>query len=270
MKEAVKPTAELAEPETLLPATTGPTAVGEAINFEEDAGQGLDNVRGKDMAIPYYAILQKGSPQVDELNEKFIKDAKPGMIMNTVTGEVFERFDAIPCGFSKEFVEWKPRDSGGGFVGRHSENDPVLKKCTKDERGRMITPNNNVIMDTAYHFVVRLCPDGSFEWGIVGMQSTQLKKSRLWNTKMKSIMEEKANGGMFNPPSFSRIYSIKTVGESRDKYNWYGWEIEVKEKVKDTDLYNYAKEFARAVTSGSVQVSAPMSEEPAEGEDVPF
>lgn len=244
------------------------------IDFGADAGGGFQNVRPKDVALPFFTILQKGSPQVDDLSEKHIKGAKPGMVMNTVTGEVYpgdEGFPFIPCGFSPELIEWKPRDSGGGFVARHSENSPIVRQCTPDERGRLITPHQNVIIDTKYHFGVHPKSDGSLEWGIISMTSTQLKKSRNWLTMMKKLTMP--DGREY--PMYSHIYNLTTVGETKDKYSWYGWKIEMKEKISVLALYTYCREFAKAVAAGAVQVSTPPSVDEAEvgtdnGDGVPF
>lgn len=244
----------------------------QTIDFGADAGGGFQNVRPKDVAIPFFAILQKGSPQVDELSDKHIAGAVAGMIMNTVTGEVYEGKDGfpfIPCGFSPEWVEWKPRDSGGGFVARHTENDPVLRHCTPDERGRLITPHGNVISDTKYHFGVHPRSDGSLEWGIISMTSTQLKKSRNWLTMMKKLTMP--DGREY--PMYSHVYNLFTDGETKDKYSWYGWKIEMKEKIASLPLYQYCREFAKAIAAGAVQVSTPPAADEATeatGDNIPF
>ncbi len=245
----------------------------QTIDFGADAGSGFQNVRPKDVAIPFFAILQKGSPQVDRISEKYIEGAVAGMILNTVSGEVYdgqEGFPFVPCGFNPELIEWKDRDSGGGFVARHTENDPMLRHCTPDDRGRLITPNGNVIIDTKYHFGVHPRTDGSFEWGIISMASTQLKKSRNWLTMMKKLTMP--DGREY--PMFSHIYNLTTDGETKDKYSWYGWKIEVKEKITNLSLYTYCREFAKAVAGGAVQVSTPPSDsdaaEPAGDGNIPF
>lgn len=263
MKEKEKAAAAASETAIQTVQSGGEIAT---IDFTQDAGLGLENVRGKDMAIPYLTILQKGSPQVDNLSDKFIDGAKPGVILNTVTGEIYPEIEVIPCGFNHELVEWKPRDSGGGFVGRHNENDPIIRQCNTDDRGRLITPNGNTIIDTKYHFVVLVKPDGAYEWAVISMTSTQLKKSRLWLTTMKRQLMP--NGKEY--PSFSHSYKLTTVGESKDKYSWYGWNIAVKERLSNPTLYSYAKEFAKAVAVGSVQVSAPPAAEAESTEEAPF
>ena len=44
----------------------------------------------EDMALPFVRILGQLSPQVTDGDAKYIDGAKPGMIYNTVTSELFD------------------------------------------------------------------------------------------------------------------------------------------------------------------------------------
>lgn len=240
--------------------------------FMEDAGAGMRGMSANDFAIPFITILQKGSPQVSRANAKCIKGAEQGMIMNTVTQELYGGETGVlfvPCGYSKSAVEWTSRDSGGGLVAHHKEGDPFLKKCQRDERGRLVVPENgNIVVDTAYHFGLLLHDDASPEWAVISMYSTQLKKSRMWNTTMRRIMIKGPNG-VFNPPSYSHQYRMTTMGETKDTYDWFGWKVVSEGRVDDIEIYKMAREFSKQVESGDVRISAPPQE--FEGsDDVPF
>ena len=76
----------------------------------KNAGKGLQNVSNDDITIPRLAIIQSGSPQRKKKDEKYIEGAEEGMIFNTVTNEVYEKIEVIPCGYRKTYVEWVPRD----------------------------------------------------------------------------------------------------------------------------------------------------------------
>lgn len=251
--------------------------------FMEDAGAGLNNMGAGDFAIPFLAILQKGSPQVSRANAKYIKGAEPGTIMNTVSQELYDGERGIlfiPCGYNKSIVRWKPRDSGGGLVSHHKENDPIIKTLTRNERGQLIDPeSNDVFIDTAYHFGLFLHEEevdkgvfevvGLPEWAVISMYSTQLKKSRMWNTTMRRIMI-RGPQGIFNPPSYSHKYRLSTVGETKDTYDWFGWKIVSEGRIEDVELYKMAREFSKQVESGNVRISAPPQDFDESGDDVPF
>ena len=101
----------------------------------KSAGLGLENVTNDDITIPRLAIIQSGSPQRKKKDEKYIEGADEGMIFNTVTNTLYpESLEIIPCGFRKTYVEWVPREKGGGLVAVHdmkpdgTKTDPKTKK----------------------------------------------------------------------------------------------------------------------------------------------
>ena len=239
----------------------------------QDAGAGLKGLGANDFAIPFLAILQKGSPQVSKANSKYVKDAQIGMVMNTVTLELYDGdlgIIFIPCAYNKMVVEWKPRDSGGGFVAQHKDGDQLVQRSTRNERGQLVAPETgNILIDTAYHYGLHLHEDGRLEWAVVSMYSTQLKKSRVWNTMMRNIVV-KGPKGPFNPPSFSHMYRLTTVGETKDTYDWMGWRIISEGRITDVDVYKAAREFSLAVEKGNVRVTAPPQEASDTQEEVPF
>lgn len=232
--------------------------------FSAYAGQGLEEASGKDYAIPYISILQKGSPQVSRANAKFIQGAMSGMFMNTVTGELYDGEAGIlvvPCFFKTSLVEWNSRDSGGGLVAHHADGDPILATCKENERGQMVAPSGTLIIDTAYHFVLHLKDGGFPEWAVISMASTQKKKSRTWNSVMKNAMRiDPRSGRPYAVPTFGQVFRMTTVGETKDQYDWFGWKIVAEGLVESTDLFKAAVEYSIASKSGAVKVSAQPSE----------
>ena len=221
------------------------------IDFAADAGAGMEGMTSQDMAIPFFNILQKLSPQLDTL-----QNAKAGNIFNTVTEEVFKDIVVIPCAYKREFVEWKPREQGGGLVGQHSITSAVVTEA-KNVNGKLMTANNNILVETAYHFVLRVeLETGVLEPGLITMSSTQLKKNRRWNSLMNNLKVQGPNG-MVTPARFSHMYKLGSVGEQNDKGAWFGWTIDIVGPVNERGLYQAAKDFAQQVGSGLVRTAAP-------------
>jgi len=54
-------------------------------DFEQDAHAGFDNMNQEDFALPFLRLLTNTSPEVGE-----VEGALPGMIYNTVTGELHD------------------------------------------------------------------------------------------------------------------------------------------------------------------------------------
>ena len=59
--------------------------------------------------------------------------------------------------------------------------------------------------------------------------------------------------GLFTPPTYSHIYSLKTVQMSNDKGTWFGWDVSKVGPVEDRATYDIAKNFAETVGKGEVQ-----------------
>jgi len=109
--------------------TKQPAGALAKINFAEDANIGLENITAQDLAIPFLALIQKTSPQIEE-----IEGCKPGMIFNTVSNKLYKELIVLPCGYKRSFVEWKPREKGGGYVGEHLPGSEITLK-PRNERG---------------------------------------------------------------------------------------------------------------------------------------
>ena len=65
------------------------TTNGSLALFGDDA-KGFDNMTQDDLALPFVRILGQLSPQVTMGDSKYIENAKPGMIYNTVTSELYD------------------------------------------------------------------------------------------------------------------------------------------------------------------------------------
>ena len=222
--------------------------------MEADAGDGRQGITTKDLAIPFLRILQKVSPQLDKRDGAFIEGAEEGDIFNTVTGEIWpceEGLTVIPCAFHFKYIEWKPRDDGGGFVNSYTREDE-LPSTEQDDRGRAITGAGNILADTAEHYVVIVGPEGHCDTAVIAMSSTQLKHSRKWNS-MISQQQISTREGMKSAPTYSRMYRIKGNNhETNDDGSWMNWNITLEGIVDNIDIYRSAKVFSQAVNQGQI------------------
>jgi hypothetical protein len=224
-------------------------------SFEVDSGKGLGKLTQEDLALPFLKILGQLSPEVNKRDGKYVKGAEPGMIFNSVTGELYDGakgIQVVPCHYKLEYIEWRDRGEGSGApVAIHSSSSDVMTKTTRDASFKDRLPNGNYIERTASHFVI---VDGQTpSTALIAMKSTQLKISRKWNSMMAGI-RLKGKNGLFTPASFSHIYQLKTIQQSNDKGTWFGWEVSKIGPVQDTTLYQQAKTFAENVSKGDVKV----------------
>lgn len=222
--------------------------------FEEDAQSGFSGMNQDDFALPFLRLLTNTSPEVGSLD-----GAMPGMIYNSVTGELFDGKKGIlvvPCAYVRQYIEWAPRGSGSGApIAYYPSTSDILSKTHRVAgENKDYLDNGNYIENTANHYVMVLDATGIPNPALIVMKSTQLKKSRKWNTMMQSAKLMGKNG-LFTPPMYSQVYRLTTVKESNDKGQWFGWEVEHVGSVEDDGLYLTAKAFADSINAGDVKVT---------------
>ena len=222
--------------------------------MEQDAGKGLGTLGQEDLALPFLKILGQLSPEVNKRDGKYVEGAEPGMIYNSVSGDLYDGvkgIDVIPCFYKLEYIEWKDRGEGPGApVAIYDSSSDIMSKTKPDANYKDRLPNGNYIEKTASHFVI--VSGDSPSTALISMKSTQLKISRKWNSMMSGIKMKGANG-MFTPASFSHIYKLKTTQMSNDKGTWFGWEVSKVGPVTDKGLYDQAKAFSENISKGSVK-----------------
>ena len=232
----------------------------------------------RDIAIPYINILQSNSPQLNPSKAEHTEGAKVGQFYNTVSQEVSDSLNVIPVLYQLRYVEWKPRESGGGFVNSHSADSGILSQTKRDQiTFKDVLPNGNYIATTAYHYVMVQAKDGSWAQAVISMTSTQLKKSRRWNSLMLS-QKVKGPSGSFTPPTYAMIYKLTTVSESNDRGSWFGYQIEKVGQVEDAAVYEESKAFSTAASRGDVEAKPVAEVEvakeaptlPNDKDDIPF
>ena len=241
-------------------------------NYSEDSGSGFEESSQDSYAIPFLSILQSGSPQVKKSDGSYIKGAEEGNLFNSVTQEVYvDGVDIIPCHYTQRFLEWGLRESGGGFFGEHSPNDPIVSTTERDDKGRNMLPNGHQLSDTRNHYVL-ISHNGQLSPAIMSLSSSQIKSSKTWMSMMQGQKEKNPVSGMYETaPMFSRYYRVKTVAQSNDKGSWFGYKFELGDKIpSDSAEYLEAKAFNHTVKSGLAKVERNMNVESPSNEKEKF
>lgn len=216
-------------------AQANPNA-GAVINPEDYAayaGSGFENQTADDYAIPFLGILQALSPQCTEDPEKF----RQGMIVNTVTGELFDGKKGIvfvPALTEHLYVEWKDRKAGGGFVGVHQPADEFVRRCLEESAKRNLPYGKvktgpeelaNELIETFYVYGVLVDGDGNSSEAVLAFNSTKIKVYKGWMTKAKTIQIALADGRRIPAPLFAHRYRLTTVSEKNAKGQFYNWTV---------------------------------------------
>lgn len=229
-----------------------------------DAGAGTETVRQEDMAIPFLKLLQKMSPEVESVD-----GARPGMFFNTVTGELSQTIDIVPCAFQARFNRWAP--GNGGFRGSYQPEEVINKSIPgmSEHGGRYYIdvpegmdvdhkkPQVDCLTDTRNHFVLVFTSEGLVSPAVLSMSKTAIKKSKRFIAQIRGIQAKGPDGKPFNPPSFSHVYSLSSVKETNEHGTWYSPQIDMGGPLVYRDVFVQAKEFNKLVMSGEAKVQEP-------------
>jgi hypothetical protein len=270
-------------------------------DYGDDSGAGFEGTQSKDLSVPFLAILQSNSPQVVD---KDPVGAESGMLFNTVTkqmwdgeGPTADGVAFIPVHKEQVYVEWVPRDAGGGMVGMHDPNGDVVEKAIEDNDGKpfgkLHCPDSrsdaksgamNDLVQTFYVYGLFLDEDGisTVGFGVVSFTSTKIKPYRDWITAMYTLKGK--------PPMFANRAILRTVKQKNDSGTFFNfridplgatWKGSLINPVENKELLNEARDFRDMVVSGmakadfaSQHAASGKGGDPAadggDGEDAPF
>lgn len=243
------------EPAGVLAGITG------AQPISKEARKQIDEERTKDdYAIPFLRPLQSNSPQVNERDSAYVAGAKAGMLYDTVTEEIYDGTDGvyvIPIAYKRSFIEWKPREEGGGFIAEHTTSEGLtLEKTGEREGGKTILPNGHELHDTRSWFCYLINKEGEYHPVLIPMSSTNIATSRKWLYYTDNAKKPGADGGKVPASYWELVYHLTTAYRENDKGNWYVLKVKPIENgwVQDKQILESAQEFANNVSEGSVKV----------------
>ena len=164
--------------------TVKPNTALATVDIEKFADQGFDNIDSKSLQLPFLKILSQLSPQVTQGDPKFMAEARPGMIINTVTDKLYDGvkgIQVIPAFYKFEYIEWADRGQEGSTAPRnvYSADSDIMSKTNRGDDGKDRLSNGHYIEETASHYVV-ICEDAMASEALITMKSTQRKKSKKW------------------------------------------------------------------------------------------
>lgn len=258
------------------------------VDFGDDAGAGMENVDSSEIKIPFFFILQSNSPQVKPVEAGGVPGAVMGMMMNGGSSEMFKGDKAhgvtfMPVYRDHNFVEFTPRNLGGGFVAVHKPDDPLILQLQaqfgkfgrlpngvteRNEKGEAM--NGTEITETFYLYGLLVDEYGMTQRVIVPFKSSQIKKYQSFMQRQMNIKYANPNSTDENPlppvqpPMWAHKWRLGTQFEKGKKGEYYGWTLSLAAKnedgsekppieslVKMSDpLYAEAKAFFTMLKSG--------------------
>jgi len=240
----------------------------------EGEGAAFDS---SEMQIPFVRVLQALSPQLSKKKAEYIEGSEQGDMFNTVTKQLWtgeEGMILVPCFQTTKYLEFTPREQGGGFRGEIAATDPILQRTSR-AGAKEILPTGNELVKSDQHYCLIVETDGSFQPVVVDMKASQLKVSRRWKTQiaMQKIKHPKS-GKMITPPLFATQWKLSTVEESNDQGSWFNYQIEKVGLLDNRDILLEAKSFRDSVAAGEVKAApedGPHTDTTSPGkDDIPF
>ena len=270
------------------------TALAE-FDYGDDAGKGFENQDMSFRKLPMLVVLQSNSPQVVESRGK----VHAGQIYNTVTGEVFDEVVVVPAVLDSWFLQFVPRDDGGGFRGRHKPESKIVKdaKARNDGRfGKLPFPQPNdpktgkpqpdhELVETYEMYAITTQGSDVTGFAVIPFQSTKIKVLRGWNTQI-SMFAPKLGTKQFRPkeiPMYAHLVKMTTEVETNAKGTYFipvlspamGGDDLVKSLIprRDDPRYQAGKQLNDEVVAGLAKAAyETMEQEPAQDPEsgVPF
>lgn len=242
------------------------------IDYAAGGGAGMEGAGQEAFAIPFLAVLQKGSPQVDEDDSAYVKGAKAGMLYETVSGRLCDgRAGAliVPCAYKRAFLRWGPREAGG-FRGELTPEEVAAMRAggtAVEVEGRLYVPlddgsvnpqKSDRISEVRNHFCLLVDPDAfTATQVLLSLTSTQIKKSKALMSMLSSVRVGPPENRRM-PDTFANLVRVTTIPESNDKGSWYGVKFELAGLVGSLphgmgrNVYELGREFNRSVARGVV------------------
>jgi len=270
-KKPAPPATKTAVAKVPEPPSTKVVLAEQQAMLERDALQDRDTFGRDDLATPFLRVLQPLSPQTQRGHEKYVEGAEPGMFIDTADNELWDGEEGIvilPVHYTPSYIEWKLREAGGGLVKDHGAVAPDLP-THRDDKNRELLPSGNQLVKSGLYFVFLIDPDtGNYKQLAFPLAGMQLKKSRQWNTRMKSIKIPRGDdpSSTFVPAIFYTAWKITTQFESNEKGSWHGVNIEPLKPVPQLgswgwSVYKAAQEFKAMIARGDVKVKPMEADE---------
>lgn len=224
-------------------------------DYAQYADEGFKDASKDDFLVPLIQVLQSNSPQVLEGGQDYVEGAKAGLLYNNVTHQCQKVIDVIPVMRERVFIEWVPRDDGGGLVDVHKPGSDVVlaSKPDDDKPLLLISPDGNHLVDTRrFYCLVRY--EDRWTNAVLPFSSTNIQVAKRWYTIMSenTFIDDAGNTRVY--PLFSNLCQMTTRMRQNDKGSWYVFDPSVLGRVEDKPTIDLALKFRDALAQGVVTV----------------
>jgi hypothetical protein len=239
---------EVAAKEDKLPMEAGVLDL-----LDQNLGAGVDDTDANDYRIPYVSIAQALTPQIDKDDESYIPGLEKGMIFDNVSGTFHDSIRFVMCRFDHAYIEWVPKNKGGGFVQRHELDSNIMAQTTRSDDNRDMLDNGNEIIDTRYLYVLILDDDGNHSPAVISFARTGTKPVKTLLSRWRNLRIDHPKKGRIEAPMFFHIWTMGTAtDQNKEGLKYHVWTIEPgqPEQITDAGLLRAAIELREAIGRG--------------------
>lgn len=186
----------------------------------------LDDLSSGDFSVPFLRIVNTKDDD---------SGAKPGEIVNSVTGEIHDEINVIPVHYMRRFYRWGPRASSGELEAIYTVEDieggkidGVVWDGFRAWVGQPLPPGAKLsdtmptIVDTRTFLVLLIDKaTGGVSPATISMKSTGIAKAKAWLSMQRMRRGVTSEGEAYPLPPYSTIYTMRTQHKIKGQFSWY-------------------------------------------------
>ena len=220
-----------------------------------DAGLGTENLGAGDVEIPRIKLMQKISPELEEVN-----NLKAGDFYHTLADlNLGPEVRVTPIYTDTRFILWRPRKNGGGILARaddglhwspanvdfqvkldngqevvwHTANTVAQSGLDKWGSSNPADNNSPPAATRMYNVAVALVDHPELPPAVVTLQRAAIKVARRFLGKMK----------ITRAPSFGLIFTMKSVKDQSPAGEFFNYQFAAAGLVEDKKTYDRNKDY---------------------------
>lgn len=233
---------------------------------EEFGVTGAEHLDPTDIKPPFLRLAQKINPELDPGNAKYIEGLKAGEFYSPSTSQVLgNQVKAILATSIKNYVEWKPREDGGGVAGVHAIDSGMQLQATQTG-SKLFMPNGNELKETNNLFLY-LHVDGAWSPYILPASSTMLTPARNLLTALSTRAVTGTDGLPVKLPYFSATLSLGAVPQSNKFGTFYNIKVDVTGEPVPVELMRLIAQEVKKINAAHYQKKVNLTETHYKAED---
>lgn len=259
---------------------------------DEFENAGFEDATGNYFLTPMLDILHFSSAEISQ--DGFT--GRPGDLIIRTLGEVYSGKKGVifvPCYPQERYVEWRPKDQGGGIAGQYGPDDPYVAEIRERNNGKVFgklttsgvadDKTSNNLSQTFYLFgIMGVVNDDPEDYSVqntrplvIPFSSTKIRSFKRLMTQAK-VMLPRRDGTKYKAPLFAHRYRVKTTLVKDEGYQWFIYDTNfdganaVEARIRPNDpILDEAKQLYQLVKDNQVKPDTRGVEQdaPAEGYD---